>query len=403
MMKIGHLTPRSDLINARGCSHGAVRRPRRVSSNETNAPQERGYNFCDPPPAQNAHHGFTLVELLISIVVVTIIVLMVAQLMSNATAVARTGNKHIDTDTQARIVLDQMAVDFAKMLKRTDIDYYIKVPLGYKNPNANGKGKKLKSGQLGNDQIAFFAETPGYYPPGSQSPLSLVAYRIDDVPTSATYLQLVRMAKGLLWNGVNNGTTSTSPYPIVFATRQIDLSCTNKCPCNGTTGPWAGPWSAALCDDTADTDYETIGPGVFRFEYYYLLKDGSITDAPRVTSAAVNWSPTDPIPLSAKLNAFSDVEAIAVVIAVIDPASRSLVFQSGALFNLMSDMADFKNANGKGFGAHRIGDVENNWNLAVQSAAQTGATSDGSAFPRAAASAVRIYNRYFDVRTLPNL
>ena len=92
------------------------------------------------------------------------------------------------------------------------------------------------------------------------------------------------------------------------------------------------------------------------------------------------------------------MEAIAVVIAVIDPASRSLVFPD-ALFNLMSDMADFKNANGNGFGAHRIGDVENNWNLAVQSAASTGTTADGSAFPPAAASAIRIYNRYFDVRT----
>ena len=348
-----------------------------------------------------ARDGFTLAEMLISIVVITLIILMVGQLMTSATAVTRTGNKHIDTDTQARIVLDRIAQDFGRMLKRTDIDYYIKAPLGYRNPKAHGNGKKLKSGELGNDQIAFYSEVPGYYPAGSQSPASLVAYRIDNKPTSATYLQLQRMGKGLLWNGANNGTTSTSPYPIVFTTGQIDATCTNKCPCNGTTGPWAGPWVAAICDDTPDADYETIGPGVFRLEYYYLLKDGSITDAPRLTGA-VNWADSSQ-PLAAKLNAFSDVEAIAVVIAVIDPASRSLVFPSGALFNLMSDMADFKNANGNGFGAKKIGDVENNWNLAVQSAAQTGATSDGSAFPPAAASAVRIYNRYIDVRTLPNL
>src|SRR5215471_12698828 len=167
-------------------------------------------------------HGFTLVELLISIVVVTIIVLMVAQLMSNAAAVTRTGNKHIDTDTQARIVLDRMAQDFGRMLKRTDVDIYIKAPLGYRNPKAHGNGKKLKSGELGNDQMAFYGEAPGYYPAGSQSPASLVAYRIDNKPTSATYLQLQRMGKGLLWNGNSNGTTSTSPYPIVFTTGQID-------------------------------------------------------------------------------------------------------------------------------------------------------------------------------------
>lgn len=353
---------------------------------------------------QRGHRGgFTLAEMLVSIAVLALLVLMVTQLINSAAPIARTANKHIDTDTQARVVFDRMAIDFAKMLKRTDIDYYIKAPVGYRNPNSHGNGKKLQSGQLGNDQIAFYSEVPGFYPSaGSQSPVSLVAYRIDNNPASATYLQLQRMGKGLLWNGVNNGTSSNSPYPIVFATGQIVASCTNKCPCTGTTGPWAGPWSAAICDSNSDLDYETIGPGVFRLEYYYLLKDGSITDSPRVTSAGVNWSPTDPVPLSAKLNAFSDVEAIAVVIAVIDPTSRALVYPNG-LFNLMSDMADFKNAKGNGNPAKNISDVENNWNLAVQNTAQAGATSDGSAFPPAAASAVRIYNRYFDLRTLPNL
>jgi prepilin-type N-terminal cleavage/methylation domain-containing protein len=348
---------------------------------------------------RRARDGFTLIELLISLAVTAMIILMVAQLMNSATAVARTGNKHIDTDSQARAVLDRMAMDFGRMLKRTDIDYYIKGPAGYRNPNAHGKGKKLKSGEIGNDSIAFFSQVPGLYPAGSQSPLSLVAYRINTNTNSAAYLRLERMGKGLLWNGVSNGTSATSPYPIVFATGQIDASCTNRCPCTGTTGPWAGPWSAAICNDGVDPDgsYETVGPGVFRFEYYYLLKDGSITDAPQIKVGLVSqWDFTQT--LSANLNAFSDVEAIAVVIAVIDPASRSLVFPS-ALFNLMSDMADFKNANGLGFGAQKIGDVENNWNLAVQSAASTGTTSDGSAFPPAAASAVRIYSRYIDVRT----
>src|SRR2546423_1001416 len=107
-----------------------------------------------PAPAveeQRARDGFTLIELLISLAVTAMIILMVAQLMNSATAVTRTGNKHIDTDTQARIVLDRIAQDFGRMLKRTDIDYYIKAPLGYRNPKAHGNGKKLKSGELGND------------------------------------------------------------------------------------------------------------------------------------------------------------------------------------------------------------------------------------------------------------
>src|SRR5438067_3424043 len=109
--------------------------------------------------------AFTLVELLISVGVLALLILLVSQLMNSATAVARTGNKHIDTDTQARAVLDRMAVDFAQMLKRTDVDYYLKAPIGYKNPNAHGKGLHLQVGEQGNDQIAFFSQVAaGYYP-----------------------------------------------------------------------------------------------------------------------------------------------------------------------------------------------------------------------------------------------
>ena len=83
--------------------------------------------------------GFTLAELLVSVFVLLIIVFMVAQLMTSATAISRTGNKHIDTDTQARVVFDRMALDFAQMLKRTDVDYYVKQRNGY-NGHGNGHG-----------------------------------------------------------------------------------------------------------------------------------------------------------------------------------------------------------------------------------------------------------------------
>src|SRR5262249_6395863 len=208
-------------------------------------------------------------------------------------------------------------------------------------------------------------------------PLSLVAYRINNDSTSAKYLTLERMGKGLLWNGVDNG---TSYYPIVFTTGQIITVCANnKCPCSGTAGPWAGPWSAAICSDNTDPDgsYETIGPGVFRLEYYYLLKDGTVTDTPRV-NGAVNWNDSTTT-LSAKLNAFGDVEAIGVAIAVIDPASRSLISQDQVV-NLMSDLPDFQTASGNGYGNPKktFSFLESIWEGAVESVARTGRTSDGS-------------------------
>jgi prepilin-type N-terminal cleavage/methylation domain-containing protein len=99
--------------------------------------------------ARRTAAGFTLAELLVSLGVVVIITLIASQVMTSATAITRTGNKHFDTDTQARVVLDRMALDFAQMVKRTDVDYYIKQPNKY-NGHGNGHGCGLgKNGDKG--------------------------------------------------------------------------------------------------------------------------------------------------------------------------------------------------------------------------------------------------------------
>src|SRR5260370_2810188 len=117
-------------------------------------------------PVSTAHceGGFTLAELLVSVFVLVIIIFMVTQLMTSATAVMRTGHKRIGTGTQARVALDRMALDFAQMMKRTDIDYYVKGLTNYSG-HGNGHGWAHQGGgDLGSDQIAFFTQVPGYYP-----------------------------------------------------------------------------------------------------------------------------------------------------------------------------------------------------------------------------------------------
>ena len=67
------------------------------------------------------------------------------------------------------------------MVKRTDVDYYV---------------KDRYPARLTNDQIAFYSAVPGYYPStGAQSPLSLVAYRVNSNSTSiGSYNKLERLA-----------------------------------------------------------------------------------------------------------------------------------------------------------------------------------------------------------------
>jgi hypothetical protein len=338
---------------------------------------------------------------------------MVTQLMTSATAITRTGHKHIDTDTQARVVFDRMALDFAQMVKRTDVDYSVKGPATYNthgHGNGHGWGHGLGTDQQGSDQIAFFSQLPGYYPPGlnpgDKSPVSLVAYRVNqrNSTNNPSYLRLERMGKGLHWTGVNdNQTNAIATYPIVFLPQIIEqvtpwyAAVNNGNSCGGGSG-----------NNSCDPDYETIGPGVFRFEYYYLLKNGQVTDIPwnRDVWGTTRQSLTSPTNIG-----LSEVEAIAVAIAVIDPASRALINAASAnsLLDLASDMADFRTAPGRGFGgAHRIGDMENYWkgvlfgdaSYPLPGVVNTGQTSGGFPVPREAVKAIRIYTRYFDLKTL---
>lgn len=340
--------------------------------------------------ARRIQHAFTLAELLISVVIVTIIIFMVAQLVNNATAITGTGNKHISTDTQARTVFDRMALDFAQMVKRTDVDYYVKGPVNY-NGHGNGHawGRKVQTGQQGSDQIAFFSGVLGYNQQsgsGPPSPLSVVAYRVNQGSTTSNpaYLRLERMGKRLIWNDAPQGGNSPNrPIPIFFLPVTISTMASDALDPSSYDNP---------------VTYETIGPGVFRFEYYYLLKNGQLTDVPWDRTARPNQTTlTNPVSIG-----LSDVEAIAVAIAVIDPAGRALI-PTSSLFDLASDLADFKTAPGRGVGgAKNIGDLEYSWNTSLLTDISAGQASTGSSspIPPAAAKAIRIYSRTFDLRTL---
>src|SRR5205823_3649341 len=147
--------------------------------------------------------GFTLAELLVTVGVLVLLVLLFTQLLNSAATITTLGHKKMDTDSQTRQLLDRMAVDFAQMVKRSDVDFFAK---GTTAPNSVG------GAMAGNDRIAFYSAVPGYYPPtGLQSPVSLVAYRINSDSTSSSYDKLERMGKGLVWNGV-----SSTDTPIVF-------------------------------------------------------------------------------------------------------------------------------------------------------------------------------------------
>jgi hypothetical protein len=234
-------------------------------------------------------------------------------------------------------------IDFAQLVKRNDLDFFAKGTIA---PNSVGGPMDGSGGQTKNDRIAFYSAVPGYYPAaGAQSPVSLVAYRINSNAGSSPLNKMQRMGKGLVWNAVDPTNT-----PVAFMPIRI-----------------ADSWAAATSSSTSDSAYELIGPDVFRFEYYYLLTNGSLANAPPVDGN----SHAD----------LSQIAAIIVDIAVIDPKSKVLLTDE-QITSLAAQLIDSPfdiNARPPGY-------LRTQWQSTLDA---------NTTLPRAAISGIRVYERFF--------
>jgi hypothetical protein len=279
--------------------------------------------------------AFTLAELLVSVAVLVALVLLFSRLLISVSAITTASSKRFETDGQVRPVFERLAADFAQMAKRLDLDFFGK---GTAAPNSIG------GTMPGNDQFAFYSAVPGYHASSSSpGPISLIAYRIN---TNA----FERMAKGLLWNGA-----STTDAPVVFL--PLTISST-----------WASATNSA-----ADPDYEVIGPYVFRFEYYYILKTGA--------AATIPW---DAGSGHLTANGLQDVSAISICLAAVDSKSR-LLTSDADLNTLALAMNDFSPS-------MNPGDLLTQWQSSLNSE---------NRIPRRVLSAVRLYERAFALAPKP--
>ncbi len=340
-------------------------------------------NHLSPIRSWSRTNGFTLAEILVSIGVLVLLVLLATQLLNSAATITTLGHKRMDADSQARQLLDRMAIDFAQMVKRSDIDYYLKssqtgVPDCTTCTNQTG----------GNDRIAFFSTTSGYYPtPSYQSPISLIAYRVNSdassTNTARSYNKLERMGKGFIWNGV-----SLSYKPILFldsATAPTTTIQNTWCQATISGTP------SATCTGTPDPDYELIGPQVFRFEYYYLLR-GGINPTGGFLSSILSGTPWDTrISGHTAVKGMQDVAAVIVDIAVIDPKSKVLLTDA-QISALTSSLIDWGDTGCPGCPTQpqwqtTPGLLQAQWRAAVD--------ANTVGLPRPAISGIRVYERYF--------
>lgn len=332
-------------------------------------------------PAISFPDGFTLVELLVAMAVLALMMVLISQLFTSASAVTGMGTKHMDADTQARAVFDRMAIDFSQMVKRTDIDYFLKSTQADQYGNSQPQdGTGTGDGNTRNDRLAFYSQVPGYFPASTsstnQSPVSLVAYRLNADTASPYYNKLQRFGCGLVWSGAAGTNTA-----VVFST-----GTNGAASASGTSSAIYNNWQNATDNQVADANYELAGPQVFRMEYYYVLKGQTV--AGTFYPSILSDTPWDiRIPNHTSVNGLQDVAAFAVVIAVADPKTRVLVNDT-QLAQLGAKMNDFSTA-----ATPNPGDLETQWHSAVNNST--------NGIPRIAASAIRIYGRTFYLPSRP--
>ena len=275
--------------------------------------------------------------MLVAISVLALLVLLVTQLVNNAASITTLGNQRMDADSQVRPLFERMALDFAQLIKRSDVSYY---------------AKTAETSMPGNDLLGFYSAVQGYFPT-TPSPISVIAYRVNsDSSNAAAHNCLERMGKGLDWNGA-----SPTNIPVVFLPLTLH-------------GTWPSVASSSAYDDPDPTrrTYEIVGPQVFRFEYYFLEKTtGTLVPYPAAWTSLPAIAP-------------KDVAAIVVAIAVLDPRSKVLLSNS-QIAALGESLPDY----GSGWGP---GELLARWQSALDSITNV---------PRPAISGIRLYERSFPI------
>jgi len=329
-----------------------------------------------PPPNTVAWHAFTLVEMLVSMSVMILIVVMVSQLTNSATMTVTSSRKHMDADTQARLILNRMAFDISNMILRSDLDYSkFKQPAGKLPAQYSGAAVPVNT-QSGNDQIAFYAREVGYFsgastpPPSSErASLALVGYYTANDPyfyqNNRAVLQ--RMGKGLGWEPDPSGNFLGVAYlPVTLSVQ------------------WPHLFDVNGSQDPVDQDWKTVGDQVFRFEYTYLLK-ANYSDPKNPQKAKLSntpyWDATTNKMMTVNphtcINGFQDVAAIVVAIAILDTTSATIVNNNTTLASALPDATEGS-------------DIQSAWETAIN----TPGFAKTAGIPQQAASAIRIYQRY---------
>ncbi|XHR29649.1 MAG: type II secretion system protein J [Chthoniobacteraceae bacterium] len=347
-----------------------------------------------PGRAVSKHGAFSLLETLIVMTILAMMALIVSQMVRSTTSTIKQAERRMDADAQARLVFNRMARDFEGMARRGDINF-------------------LLQSQSGNDAFYFFSEATGHFaesdPYGvgstARNTLSLIGYRMNDKVSGGARVELERLGRGLHWFDYTAGSGDSTAVCYLPATIAVNFATPLADTYNNSSNLY--PSSTATVPQ-----WDVVGDQVARMEYCLLLKDGTFSVIPVIspyhtgaaaplatddsgsgysigsrwydethkvgyickaaTSGSAVWGPLG----------IQDISAVIVSLAVIDGGSRIVADQT-ALAKLTTLLPDFDPANPVLMSA--------TW----QSVISQTTFAKKAGLPASAASAVRIYQRYF--------
>jgi prepilin-type N-terminal cleavage/methylation domain-containing protein len=299
-------------------------------------------------------NAFTLIEILVSLVVLSLIVLIVAQIFSTSSAAISQTSKNMNALDASEAVLQQIGLDVSRMVIRNDVDYsFVK--------NDPSSAPPL------NDSLSFYARTTGLNSTGAPStgiPRSLCVVKYQVVQNATTkLLELDYGAQQIDWD--NSG---SNPFVVTSATQLL-------------TTPNTLPVVAA-------SSLTTLAPEVIRMETCFVMANDPAGNTPPklLTNAApayISYNPTGtttlPSPQVAVPYPIQNLAGVLVGIIVIDPKSRQLL-PNGVDMKVAQLFPD---------------SVANQDLLSLWTPFNTASKLEALGVPVQAVAGVRIYQKYF--------
>jgi prepilin-type N-terminal cleavage/methylation domain-containing protein len=247
--------------------------------------------------------GFTLVELLVSIAILSILILGLAQAMSFVSGIWIKGIGNVDNFAKARVVMNLLDRDIQMMVMRPDTAAFV-----------DGSG---------NSACAFYTNVQGSPGAGITTgtpdtrAVSLVQYLLPAAtPTSST---LERLNCGM------NFTAATDASPAISYT---------------STATPPGPTSLTQLTTLAAASKlqtETLTTGVILFKYQFVDGTGAVLSPPYTPTGTVPAGVTTPTPFFYNYlapSAPSNPRAVIVSMVVLSNSAYNLAIQTGNLSKL---------------------------------------------------------------------